>query len=1124
MTASRFSGERLQKNWSGKWCTDRAATGIHRVDYSTGTGRQNPSTIQILTPKREESSILGMNRPVLAMIAFTLVHSLVWAAEEASPIFQKAHAVLEKNCFKCHSHAASKSKGGLLLDSREAVLTGGDTGPAIVAGKPKESLLLKAVSHRDPDLQMPPKDGKLADSDIAALTDWVKAGAPWPQSEVGGEAADVKRRTQGKISEEDRQWWAFQPVKRVPPPSVGNNAVVRNGVDRFIVARLEKEELTPSPEASRRVLVRRVTFDLTGLPPTPDEVKTFVADTAPEAYERLVDRLLASPAYGERMARHWLDLVRYADGDGYRADDYRPDAWRFRDYVIRSFNADKRYDQFVREQLAGDELSPNDPEAIIATGYLRHGMYEWNARDVRGQWDTILNDLTDTTGDVFLGMGIQCARCHDHKFDPILQRDYFRLRAFFAPIQPGDRVAATQAEITAHAEKLKAWEAQTAELRAQIAELEKPYLYKSETNAIMRFPLDIQAMMNKPVSERTPFEHQLATLAWRQIIYDEERVDRTFKGDDKEKILSLRRELAKTNKDKPAPLPVALAASDVGPVAPAVFIPKKQSLGEIEPGFPTVVDPSPVKLTPHPNSTGRRSALAEWLTRPENPLTARVMVNRAWQQHFGRGLAANASDFGVLGEKPSHPELLDWLADWFVHEGGWSLKKLHRLLVTSAAYRRSSEHPATQAGRLKDPENRLLWRWQPRRLEAEQIRDAMLAVSGELEMTNNVAGVTPDLPRRTIYTRFMRNTRDPMADVFDAPMWITSAASRDTTTTPVQSLLLANSAMLRNRSRAFATRLEKTSGSDSAAQIRLAYRLAFGREATAEEVSAAQKFLTQQAMMADPKRLASGQANFVPGKVPFRDGQAAFIDPEGAQTMFSVNESAVLRVEGAFTIEGFVVPRSVSEGPQLRTIAAKWSGKMAEPGWSLGVTGQKSRRRPLSVALQVVGKHRDGSVREQPIFSDLSVQMNKPYFIGAAFTPATSNAPGKVLFALKDLSNDDEPLLTATVEHGVTGDLSNTLPLTIGARSGGERQSFHGMIDDVRLSNAALPTEKMLWSSESITASTLGYWKFEAKPDVFEDSSGHGRSLHRPSRTRDEKRDSGAGSPGGLLPGPAQQQ
>ena len=282
--------------------------------------------------------------------------------------------------------------------------------------------------------------------------------------------------------------------------------------------------------------------------------------------------------------------------------------------------------------------------------------------------------------------------------------------------------------------------------------------------------------------------------------------------------------------------------------------------------------------------------------------------------------------------------------------------------------------------------------------------------------------------------------------------------------------------------------------------MQLAYQLAFNRAASADEVSAAQKFLQQQAAMADAKRLASAQANFVPGKVPFRDGQAAFIDPEGAQTMFRVNDSVALPVDGAFTIEAFMVPRSVSEGAELRTIAAKWAGKHTDPGWCLGVTGQKSRRRPLSIALQLVGRHRDGKVREHPVFSDLSVQMNKPYFIGAAFTPAKINAPGKVLFALKDLSNDDEPLLTASIEHDIIGDLDNKVPLTIGARSSSERQSFHGMIDDVRLSRTALGPEKMLWTSESISTNTLGYWKFEAKPNVLEDSSGRtsGRWTARP--------------------------
>lgn len=902
----------------------------------------------------------------------------------------------------------------------------------------------------------------------------------------------------GMITEEDRQWWAFQPVKSFTPPSVGNSAMIQNEVDRFIMARLEQENLPPSTPADRAVLIRRVTFDLTGLPPTPEEVSAFIADKSPNAYESLVDRLQASPHYGERMARHWLDLVRYADGDGYRADEYRPDAWRYRDYVIRSFNDDKPYDRFVQEQLAGDELFPDDPDAIIATGYLRHGIYEWNARDVRGQWDYILDDLTDTTGDVFFGLGLQCARCHDHKFDPILQRDYFRLRAFFAPFQPGDRVAATDAELAAQSGKMKGWEDETSELRAELAALEQPYLDKAEKIAVDRFPEDIQAMIRKPAAEREPFEEQLAELAWRQVIYDWERVDGTFKGEDKERILALRRELAELSKSKPAPLPVAFAASDVGSVAPPVYIPKKQFLGDIEPGVLTLLDPNPAEVIPLPNSTGRRSALARWLTTPGNPLTARVIVNRAWQQRFGRGLAANTSDFGMLGEPPSHPELLDWLAGWFVREG-WSLKKLNRLLVTSAAYRRSSEHPAPEAGRLQDPQNRLVWRWRPRRLEAEQLRDAMLAVSGELEPVTGGPGVTPDVPRRTIFTRFMRNTRDPLADVFDAPLWFGSAASRDTTTTPIQSLLLANSAALRTRGRAFAARLELAEPNDIPSQVQLAYKLAFGREARPQEVEAAEQFLTQQAALADFTRLASGQASFVPGNVPYRDGQAAFIEPDSEQMMFRVRDSAGLPPPGAFTIEAFIVPRSVADSGSLRTIAAKWDGDTRGPGWTLGITGLKSRRKPLTLALQLVGKHRDDHRGKQAVFSDLGVQMNKPYFIAAAITPATQAAPGRVFFVLKDLSNDDEPLLTATIEHEVTGDWNNELPLTIGARSGSNPNSFHGMIDDVRLSGTALPASAMLYTLESIGDATLAYWRFEAKPDVFADASGHGHPLARPS-------------------------
>lgn len=1007
----------------------------------------------------------------------------------------KAVAILEANCFRCHSHEANKSRGGLMLDSAAAVGAGGDSGPVLRPGDAENSLLMHAVRGVDPKTAMPPKGERLGEAEVAILSEWIDAGAEWPGGGATETAVESDKRRPGLITEADREWWAFQPIR----VSAGGP----QSVDGFIEAKLDEVGLKAAPEAAAAVLVRRVTFDLTGLPPSPREVAEFAGDTSPGAYERLVDRLLQSPAYGERMARWWLDLVRYADGDGYRADDYRPHAWRYRDYVIRSLNADKRYDRFIEEQMAGDELFPDDPDALIATGYLRHGIYEWNARDVRGQWDTILNDLTDTTGDVFFGLGLQCARCHDHKFDPILQRDYYRLRAVFAAVQPCEVPAATAAEKGEHAERVRAWEAETAAVRTRLLAMEQPYLDAAEREAVGRFPDDIQAMIRKPAAERLPLESQLAALAWRQVIYDWERLDRTLKGEDKERILGLRRELAALEKGKPVPLPVAFAATDVGPMAPPVMIPRKLNAGEIEPGVLTLLDSKPLSVDPLPSSTGRRSALARWLTEKSNPLTARVLVNRVWQQHFGRGLAANASDFGRLGEAPSHPELLDWLAYRFM-EDGWSLKKLHRVIVTSAVYRRSSEHPESAAGKLGDPENRLLWRWTPRRLDAEQIRDAMFAVSGELRSDGGGPGRTTDVPVRTIYCRFMRNTRDALADVFDAPLWFTSASSRDSTTTPVQSLLLANSAFMRSRGIAFARRV-RGEADGVAGQIKRAYELTMGRTPGVDEQRQADDFITRQISLTDERRLSSGQASFLPDKVPYRDGQAALIDPAGAQRSFSVEASRTMPLDGAFTVEAFVVPRSVAADGTMRIIAAKWDGNRAKPGWNLGITGQGSRRKPLTVAMQLSGTDRSGMLKEHPVFSDLSVQVNKPYFVAAAVTPATAVAAGKVEFAVKDLSNDDEPLLTAAVEHPIAGGWTNDVLLTLGARSGASPSPFDGVLDDVRLSAKALSAGELLHTREGIADSTIGYWKFEAKPDVFADSSQYGRKLTRPASDAEEQ-------------------
>lgn len=757
------------------------------------------------------------------------------ATAEQIEFFEKqVRPLLAEHCFRCHGPKQQKS--GLRVDHISSLLTGGDSGPAVVPGRPDESLLIDAVRYNS--LEMPP-DGKLNDAQIEVLSRWVAVGAPWPATESAPTASG--------ISDEDRQWWAFQPLRSPEPPAVEDGGWLRNEVDRFVFQKLSEAGLRPAPEASRQTLARRVYFDLTGLPPTPAEASEFADDISSDAYERLVERLLASPKYGQRWARHWLDLVRYADSDGYRADDYRPLAWRYRDYVIDAFNHDKPYNRFVQEQLAGDELFPADPAAATATGYLRAGIYEYNSRDVRGQWEIILNDLTDTTGDVFLGVGLQCARCHDHKYDPLLQQDYFRLRAFFAGLTPYEELpAATADERARHAAQLAVWETESAEVRHEIETLEAPFRAQARHDAVRKFPDDIQAMIEKPASERTPLERQLADLAFRQVTYEWDRLDRKIKGETKERLDSLRKELAQFDKLKPEPLPQVLAAAEIGTQASETIIPKKGV--PVEPGYLTLLDERPAEISPPSSiqSTGRRAALATWLTLPDNPLTARVMVNRVWQHHFCRGLAANSSDFGKLGGLPSHPELLDWLACRFIADG-WSIKQLHRRILLSATYRQSSSHPDAAAGIAKDPENGLYWRGTVRRLDAEQIRDAFYAITGELRAVGGGPGATSEAPCRSIFLRVMRNTRVPLLDVFDAPFWIASAASRDVTTTPLQSLMLINSQFTLERAAAFARRICDAVESDEPQRVALAYRIAFGRPPTSAETGAALEFLRTQA-------------------------------------------------------------------------------------------------------------------------------------------------------------------------------------------------------------------------------------------------------------------------------------
>ncbi|MFN9717231.1 MAG: DUF1549 domain-containing protein [Planctomycetota bacterium] len=1010
-----------------------------------------------------------------------------FSAEDLAFFERHVRPLLVEHCFECHS--ADRQKGQLRVDSRNALLAGGESGPAIEPGKANDSILIQAVRHES--FQMPPK-GRLSDESIAILEQWISRGAAWP----GADRHPVRPHASGpEFTDEDRSWWALQAVKNPVPPVIEGDSWSRSEIDRFLLQQMQSHGLTPAVEADRATLIRRLTFDLTGLPPTPTEVAEFVSDDRPDAYEQLVDRLLSRPEYGERWARYWLDLVRYADSDGYRIDHYRPDAWRYRDYVIQSFNEDKPYDRFVQEQLAGDELFPDDPAARIATGFLRHWIYEYNNRDVRGQWDVILNEVTDTTSDVFLGVGLQCAKCHDHKYDPLLQKDYFRLRACFEAMRPEDRfVLASSAEQQAHAEQLKIWEEATADIRARIADLESSYRARAKQDAIEKYPPDIQQILLSDDAQKSPLEQQLFELAWRQVDYEYEGLDNRIKGDDKEKLLSLRKELASHDALKPEPLPTALTVTDIGRVAPETVIPRRRTV--VGPGVPSLLDSAAAVIEPTNSTsatTGRRASLAKWMTQPGNPLTTRVIVNRIWQGHFGRGLAANASDFGTLGGPPSHPELLDWLTTRFLSDG-WRLKPLHRLIVTSAAYRMSSEHLRLADFQSVDPTNRQYWRFNVRRLDAEQIRDAILAVSGQLDMTSGGPGVQSDVPRRSIYLRYMRNERDPVLDVFDLPLFFSSTSSRDTTTSPVQSLLLLNSQVMMNHSLKFANSLTKdrgsvvTEASSDADTIARLWQIAYCRKPTEDELTESLQFLASQRFRIEMDRGEMANASVPIGRLPYRDGQAILVRAEEKPIRMSRESTDVLN-PAEFTLEACIQLRSVFDTGAVRTIASKWSGDGKMPGWTFGVTGKGSRRKPQTLVLQMFGRHADGQIREAAIFSDQHIELNTPYFVAVSLKPGTSKEDrGTVTFQAKNLANDDELLSTVTVEHDVIEPVSNDVALSLGHRSGATDSAFDGLIDDVRFSSAVLSTDQLLISGESAGPSTVAFWRFEPAPGLLEDS------------------------------------
>jgi hypothetical protein len=672
----------------------------------------------------------------------------------------------------------------------------------------------------------------------------------------------------------------FQPPRRPAVSSLRDKSGIVNPIDAFLRARLEAEGLAASPPADKLRLLRRVTFDLTGLPPTIAEQEAFLADTSADAYRRVVDRLLASPRYGERWAQHWLDLVRYAESDGFKADDLRPDAHRYRDYVIRALNADLPYDRFIRQQLAGDELEPDNPDARIATGFLRLWPDEFNAANLEQRRQEILDDVTDVTGQVFLGLTFGCARCHDHKYDPILQTDYFRLQAFFAPMRTRDGLpAVTESARREYQRRLAAWEEASRHIREEMDKLIADKRQEQRRIALAKFRSEIQQAVLTADQKRTPYQRQIALLAEKQLHAAEIAADKKLPAEKKNRYQELERKLSAVQPARPEPLPLAMAVTDAGLEAPPTHLLAggdwRKPREELQPGFPQFLDPSTPDIRPlsERKSTGRRSALAHWLTRKDNPLTARVLVNRLWQHHFGVGIIGTSSDFGMMGEAATHPELLDWLAVEFV-KNGWSLKHMHRLMVMSAAYRQDSRvdrnSPAHRRALAVDRDNHLLWHARRQRLEGEAVRDAMLAVSGDLNLRMFGVSARPKLPaniskyawkpdarpedqdRRSIYVLARRNMRYPLFDAFDLPDMHNSCARRLTTTTAPQALLLLNGDFALESGQRLAAALRERFSDDDTAAVTHAYRLVWGRQPSAKEIQLGLRFLnTQSDALAD---------------------------------------------------------------------------------------------------------------------------------------------------------------------------------------------------------------------------------------------------------------------------------
>lgn len=744
------------------------------------------------------------------LYALALASTQALAEEEREFFERKVRPILVERCEKCHSRALGKTSGGLALDTRDGWEQGGDSGVPIVPGKSNESLLVRAIRYDADGPQMPPKDGggPLPESEIVLLTEWIERGAIDPR--------ETTARVGGMTTEESRSWWSFQPPIKVTPPIVEGDSWSYNEIDRFVISELDRQSLRPSAKADKRTLIRRATLDVTGLPPTPDEVEAFLQDTSIGAFERVIDRLLDSAAYGQRWARHWLDVARYADY--YDANPMTrtasceiTEAWRYRDWVVDALNSDLPFDQFIEHQIAGDLLpSPTGeeiyPGGLIATTFLTNGVWDRGDADKEKIVSDMADDNIDVIGKAFLGLTLGCARCHDHKFDPITTEDYYALAGMFYSSHILKELGAKGAEYTMN-----------------------------------RVPLAPSAV----VRER---EEQLKRIAEvRSEIAALDKQDPKPPADDPLRMEVNARQKQLVDALIPEP-PLAIAMQEGG--TPGGIFPGIQDvpihirgsyarLGSIVPrGLPKrfVGESQPRVLS----GSGRRE-LAAWVASEENPLTARVIVNRIWQWHFGQGIVRTPSNFGRLGERPTHPALLDWLANAFV-EDGWSLKRLHKRIMSSSTYQQSSRvDPLT---RERDPENRWVSRFERRRLEAESIRDSMLFVSGQLD--GSVGGPAGDdftIARRSLYVQTARWDRGSYAILFDAANPDSSAEKRQTSTVAPQSLLLLNHPFVHDLSRRLSERLQREVPVDDGARIDRAYELLFGRPPSYKEREVARSLI-----------------------------------------------------------------------------------------------------------------------------------------------------------------------------------------------------------------------------------------------------------------------------------------